>query len=441
MDTGNTTEPLIANPVADAGTSSGLNDSRIVASTEGDLISPHGIVKMGLSWEVAPGLKVDLDASAVCFDHTGVVIDAAFYNQLSACNGGITHSGDCKDGSIEGFDEVITVDLDKTFGCDVVALVLSSSSGGTLKSCETADLEISQNGVVIQKFPCIGPQTGNYTNLIVGMIYKDFNTMLWRYKTVFQPAQGRHFSACLKQLRSVVETVLDPNNVGERVMSHEKTFTMGKNAVMQFPADVKEVNIGLGWTTPQDNLDLDAGCIMLREIRTSPGQYEPADVVYFGNKVKNGVMSMGDNTTGAGSGDDETIKVFFDQIPQDCAGLVFVVNIYTLDRSFAEVTDSYVRVVDPKGGHEYIRFKLDNSLKTSGVIFCTIMRDPQNPSVWDLTSIGQDCGGRTVREVKCHLFEGVWDNNAAFAGSATDSTNPNPMVRNKNDGCACCVIA
>jgi stress response protein SCP2 len=194
----------------------------------GDLVSPHGIVKLGLSWEVTPGQAVDLDASAVCFSNTGVVIDAAYYNQLSACNGGITHSGDCRDGSIEGFDEVITIDLDRTFGCDVIALVLSSSHGGSLKSCETADVDISQNGVAIQRFPCVGPQTGNYTSVIIGLVYKDYNTRNWRYKTVFQPAHGRHFSDCLKQIRNVVDTVLDPHNVGERIMSQEKAFKMNK---------------------------------------------------------------------------------------------------------------------------------------------------------------------------------------------------------------------
>jgi stress response protein SCP2 len=437
MDAGSSSaDPLISNPVADVTPATVLSDAHVMAHSHGDLISAHGIVKLGLSWEVTPGQTVDLDASAVCFDNTGVIVDAAFYNQLSACNGGITHSGDCKDGSVEGFDEVITIDLDRASGCHVIVLVLSSSSGGTLKSCESADLEISQNGVVVQKFPCVGPQTGNHTNLIIGMIYKDFNTLLWRYKTVFQPAPGRHFSAGLKQIRNVIDTVLDPNNIGERVMSHEKTFAMGKNAVIQFPPDLKEVNIGLGWTTKEnDRLDLDAGCIMLRASKTIPGQHEPADLCYFVDKVKWGVMSMGDNTSGAGSGDDDTIKVYFDQIPSECTGLVFVVNIFSSGRHFGEVVDSYVRVVDPVRDHEYIKFKLDHDLKTSGVVFCTIMRDPENPALWDLTTIGQDCGGRTVRDVRCHLFEGGWDDIPAFSGAPAKAQTSS----SSDDGC--CVIA
>ncbi len=42
------------------------------------------------------------------FDKNGVVYDAVYYNQLSACRGAVRHSGDNKDGSLDGVDEEIT---------------------------------------------------------------------------------------------------------------------------------------------------------------------------------------------------------------------------------------------------------------------------------------------------------------------------------------------
>lgn len=55
-------------------------------------------LRLGLSWDFMEGKAVDLDASAVCFDSFGHLIDAVFYNQLNSADGSIQHSGDNKTG-------------------------------------------------------------------------------------------------------------------------------------------------------------------------------------------------------------------------------------------------------------------------------------------------------------------------------------------------------
>ena len=57
-------------------------------------------MRIGLSWDFYEGMpSVDLDVAAVAYDQLGNIIDAAYYNKLSICDGAIVHSGDCKDGT------------------------------------------------------------------------------------------------------------------------------------------------------------------------------------------------------------------------------------------------------------------------------------------------------------------------------------------------------
>ena len=91
-------------------------------------------------WDFFGGKKVDLDAQALCFDSIGNLVDAAYYNQLEACNGAIKHSGDNRSGEGEGFDESIDLDVDllATSHVEFVAIVVTAYSGGSFFDVETA---------------------------------------------------------------------------------------------------------------------------------------------------------------------------------------------------------------------------------------------------------------------------------------------------------------
>ena len=68
---------------------------------------------MGLAWQFLNQERVDLDVSIVCVNEIGQTIDAVYYNKLTSDHGAIVHSGDQKDGSVQGYDEYITIDLSK----------------------------------------------------------------------------------------------------------------------------------------------------------------------------------------------------------------------------------------------------------------------------------------------------------------------------------------
>ena len=108
-------------------------------------------LQLGLSWDYFPGQPhIDLDCAALIMDWGGVVHDACYYNNL-ICSGGsetnhsaLKHSGDNRDGRVEGFDEIITIDLNALpHNVACIALVVNAFSGGTFSDVETAFVNVS----------------------------------------------------------------------------------------------------------------------------------------------------------------------------------------------------------------------------------------------------------------------------------------------------------
>jgi len=83
-------------------------------------------------------------------------------------------------------------------------------------------------------------------------------------------------------------------------------------------------------------------------------------VVFFNNlKSRCGsVTHGGDNRTGEGAGDDETIFVNLSSVPRDVESLYFVVNSYN-GHPFSQVKNAFVRIVS--GSREVVRFDLNGA--------------------------------------------------------------------------------
>jgi len=91
-------------------------------------------VRVGLSWDFFDGcIKTDLDCAALAFDSVTTLVDACYYNQTSILGAAIQHSGDERDGTKEGFDEVITIDLARLpQRVQAIVLIVNAYQGGTL---------------------------------------------------------------------------------------------------------------------------------------------------------------------------------------------------------------------------------------------------------------------------------------------------------------------
>ena len=63
----------------------------------------------------------------------------AFYNNLTASNGAVIHSGDNKTGEGDGDDESIKINVDALpVDIKVIMFVVTAYSGGTFEHLETA---------------------------------------------------------------------------------------------------------------------------------------------------------------------------------------------------------------------------------------------------------------------------------------------------------------
>ncbi|WP_030420005.1 TerD family protein [Streptomyces sp. NRRL F-5065] len=155
---------------------------------------------------------------------------------------------------------------------------------------------------------------------------------------------------------------------------------------------LSQVRMGLGWEPAYrgKDIDLDASVIAYGP------QRDHIDSCYFGKlQILGGaVRHSGDNLTGEGSGDDETITVDLGRLPQEVSGLVFTVNSFS-GQKFTEVAKAYCRLVDAASGEELARFDLTSAEPQTGVMMAKLIR--QFSGEWEMTAMGDFVKSRTVR--------------------------------------------
>ena len=156
------------------------------------------------------------------------------------------------------------------------------------------------------------------------------------------------------------------------------------------------VAIGLGWdtrATDGDAFDIDASGFMLKpdsKVRSD------TDFIYFNNKKSpdGSVEHLGDNLTGAGEGDDETINVTLSGVPSDVDKIAFTVTIHDAEakrQSFGQIAKAYIRVINSADNAELARFDLseDGSTETA-MIFGELYRAGAE---WKFRAVGQGFQG------------------------------------------------
>ena len=156
---------------------------------------------------------------------------------------------------------------------------------------------------------------------------------------------------------------------------------------------LRKAGVGLGWNpNPQassHDYDLDASAFMVGE----NGKLGVAEhFVYYNNQQSpdGSVRSTGDNRTGEGEGDDETIVVNLDAVDPQVAEIVFVVTIYEADirkQNFGQVRNAFIRIYDSENRQEICRYELDEDFSTeSAVEFGRLYR---RAGAWKFEAIGR----------------------------------------------------
>lgn len=161
---------------------------------------------------------------------------------------------------------------------------------------------------------------------------------------------------------------------------------------------LKNVNVGLGWDTATGlfgfgggSIDLDASCAMFDANKNL------VDTVWFVHLDSNdrSITHSGDNRTGDGDGDDETIKINLDKVSANVESLVITVSSFT-GQTFDKVKNCFARLVDLDSNVEICKYNLDEKGGHTGMIMVKLYR---HNGVWKASAIGQSVSSRTIYDL------------------------------------------
>ncbi|MDL2357611.1 MAG: TerD family protein, partial [Pseudomonadota bacterium] len=154
--------------------------------------------------------------------------------------------------------------------------------------------------------------------------------------------------------------------------------------------------VGLGWDTRATDgaaFDLDGAVFLLNatgKVRSD------ADFVFYNNlkSVDGSIVHSGDNRTGAGDGDDESVTIDLAGVPADIDKIAVCVTIHEAEsrrQNFGQVSKAFVRCVNANGNAEIARYDLSEDGSTeAAMVFGEVYRAGAD---WKFRAIGQGFKG------------------------------------------------
>ncbi len=138
--------------------------------------------------------------------------------------------------------------------------------------------------------------------------------------------------------------------------------------------ELSKFTIGLGWDTNQTDtgfdFDLDASAFILGENKKILAD----EYFVFYNNLKSpdgSVEHTGDNLTGEGEGDDESIKIDLTHIDPRATEICFVVTIHQAAerrQNFGQVRNSFIRIYNSETGEEIARYDLEEDFSVETAV-------------------------------------------------------------------------
>ena len=153
--------------------------------------------------------------------------------------------------------------------------------------------------------------------------------------------------------------------------------------------------VGLGWDVAAQagtEFDLDAIAIPLKDDGKCVDQ---ESMVFYGNLTwKDAIKHSGDNRTGAGEGDDETITIDTAKVPAECTKIDILVNIHDAknrQQNFGLVKNAKVNLYSGAEGTEVLaKYDLEEDASMSrALVFCQLYK---KDGEWKFKAINESKG-------------------------------------------------
>ena len=143
----------------------------------------------------------------------------------------------------------------------------------------------------------------------------------------------------------------------------------GNLSLSKTDPNLVRILIGLGWderATDGAAFDLDASAFLL----TATGKVRGDHDFIFYNQLKsqdNSVEHTGDNRSGQGDGDDETLLVDLSKVSPEIEKVAITVTIHDAQargQNFGQIANAFIRVVNQDTNVEVVRFDLAEDYST-----------------------------------------------------------------------------
>lgn len=169
----------------------------------------------------------------------------------------------------------------------------------------------------------------------------------------------------------------------------------------QIDPGLRRARVGLGWDAPAEQdgvaVDIDASAFLLgRDGRVR----QDTDFVFYNNLTaeSQALRHLGDNTSGAGDGDDEQIEVDLEALPYDIEKISFSVSIHNAEerrQAFGVIKNAFIRIVNQETGAELARFDLsEDASEDTAMIFGELAREGMS---WKFRALGSGTTGGLYR--------------------------------------------
>jgi stress response protein SCP2 len=360
-----------------------------------DIVVPLGAgsdLTVGLGWDFADRDgdgqgDTDLDLSCVAFDNRGQFVNACYFADSNPFgNRAVFHTGDNRDGKGDGDDETIILDLDLLVQAGISSLffVVNSFNGSTFRDVKSAHSRLVANQTRNElSYVTMSMEDRRATSLITGRL--SLNNGSWILRPMAVSGKNTCFADVVPEMQKRLGDILGR----VKIAPPPAGIIMTKGESLAVPSS--HFKVGLGWDQVGRPVDLDASVVCLRQNLTL------SDACFFGKlKVYGGALQhSGDNQTGAGSGDDESVTVNLSRLPADVAYVCVVVNCYD-DSPLSNVRNAYVRLLDASGRAESHRYNLSSLGGLPGYLMCTIYKD-RHTNAWMLKTNSKEATGNTYK--------------------------------------------
>jgi len=162
------------------------------------------------------------------------------------------------------------------------------------------------------------------------------------------------------------------------------------------PIHAPKFTVGLGWDGNASNTgeayDVDASVFVLGE----NGKLLSDQHFVFYNNLQSpdmAVVHSGDNTTGAGDGDDEQIQIDLSKISPAATEISFVVTIHKAQerrQNFGQIRNSFIRIIDASNT-VLVKYELDEDFSIETAV--QFGRIYKRNNEWKFEAVGNGMKG------------------------------------------------